>query len=90
MAADHSLFIRGEDTSDVSDAVNIELMKKSYLANIQYERNRQSEIVRMSFEEWFRDSWQCEYDSYMRWHFNQFQAWQTAYKQGMKDAEEKK
>src|SRR5688500_601470 len=30
-----------------------------------------------TFEEWFNQSWECEYDGAITWHFNQKQAWEA-------------
>ncbi len=54
----------------------------AFLAGIQYERNRQSEVVRMSFDEWYSQR------AIFRSVIKNGEIWEAAYAQGMKDAKD--
>lgn len=69
----------------LNDAISVEqlfelerLEESAYLAGFDAGQAQPLEQASEGFEEWFKDSWNCDFDRHITWHFNQLQAWQAS------------
>lgn len=85
LAMDFALHIRGDDSSDVSDSVNLELMKQAYRAGFDVAEKIILEQASEGFEEWYKET--CENPNHlMNKDFISF-TWQAAKLSAQKENE---